>query len=142
MARTWGPTSCRLPAPVVGLGPRAAGGEESDSARQETIDQFQGNRYDSETGTLPLSAEQANAFEKLNRHYEGFFREPTTRFGLRPEPIDSSEQVRELTAFFAWSSWAASARRPGHSFSYTTTGRPSRGRASRPQTSSCGRSCR
>jgi nitric oxide reductase subunit B len=95
------------------------GGSESDSARQETIDQFQSNRYESETGTLPLSAEQSQAFEELNAHYERFFRDPTTRFGLRPEPIESAEEVRELTAFFAWSSWAASARRPGHVYSYT-----------------------
>src|SRR5215204_5523557 len=53
------------------------GGDESDSARQQTIQQFQGNRYEPETRTLPLSAEQANAFEELNRHYERFFREPT-----------------------------------------------------------------
>jgi nitric oxide reductase subunit B len=95
------------------------GGDESDSARQETIDQFQANRYDSATGTLELSSEQATAFEQLNRHYERFFREPTTRFGLRPEPIDDSEQIGQLTSFFAWSSWAASARRPGHNYSYT-----------------------
>jgi nitric oxide reductase subunit B len=108
------------------------GGDESDSARQRTIEQFQGNRYDPETGTLPLSAEQANAFEELNRHYERFFREPTTRFGLRPEPIDSSEQVRELTAFFAWSSWAASARRPGHNYSYTNNWPPEPGVGNEP----------
>ena len=30
------------------------GGAQSDSARQETIDQFQANRYDPETKTLPL----------------------------------------------------------------------------------------
>jgi nitric oxide reductase subunit B len=103
------------------------GGSQSDSARQETIDQFQANRYESETGTLRLSTEQATAFEELNRHYGSFFREPTTRFGLRPEPIDSSEQIQELTAFFAWSSWAASTRRPGHNYSYTNNWPPEPG---------------
>ena len=38
------------------------GGERSDSARQETIDQFQTNRYDADTKTIPLSAQQARAF--------------------------------------------------------------------------------
>jgi nitric oxide reductase large subunit len=32
------------------------GGTQSDSARQATIDQFQTNRYDSDTKTLPFSA--------------------------------------------------------------------------------------
>jgi nitric oxide reductase subunit B len=60
------------------------GGSQSDSARQETIDQFQANRYDPDSETLRLSAEQARAFGQLTRHYEEFFGEPTTRFGLRP----------------------------------------------------------
>ena len=108
------------------------GGEQSDSARQETISQFQDNRYDPDTGALSLSAEQATAFEELNLHYERFFRDPTTRFGLRPEPIESDEKVRELTAFFAWSSWAASARRPGHNYSYTNNWPPDPGVGNEP----------
>ncbi|HZA90199.1 MAG TPA: cbb3-type cytochrome c oxidase subunit I, partial [Solirubrobacterales bacterium] len=108
------------------------GGDDSDSARQETISQFQENRYDSETGMLPLTSEQAVAFGKLNRHYERFFREPTTRFGLRPEPIENDEKVRQLTAFFAWSSWAASARRPDHNYSYTNNWPPEPGVGNEP----------
>ena len=108
------------------------GGSQSDSARQETIDQFQANRYESETGTLRLSTEQATAFGQLKRHYGGFLREPTTRFGLRPEPIDSSEQIQELTAFFAWSSSAASTRRPGHNYSYTNNWPPEPGVGNEP----------
>jgi nitric oxide reductase subunit B len=100
------------------------GGDRSDSARQETIDQFQSNRYDPETKTLALSAEQATAFDELERHYRDFFGEPTTRYGLRPEPIDDPEQIRQLTSFFAWSAWAASARRPGHNYSYTNNWPP------------------
>jgi nitric oxide reductase subunit B len=103
------------------------GGDQSDRARQETIDQFQSNRYDPDTGTLPLSAEQTVAFSELNDHYQRFFGEPTTRFGLRPEVIDNPEQIRQLTAFFAWSSWAASARRPGHNYSYTNNWPPEPG---------------
>jgi len=100
------------------------GGDRSDSARQETVEQFQANRYDPETKTLALSAEQATAFDELERHYQDFFSEPTTKYGLRPEPIDDPDQIRQLTSFFAWSSWAASARRPGHNYSYTNNWPP------------------
>jgi len=100
------------------------GGDQSDSARQATIDQFQTNGYDADSDTLSLTAEQAVAFEELNRHYGDFFGEPTTRFGLRPNAIDDPEEIRELTAFFAWSSFAASARRPGHNYSYTNNWPP------------------
>jgi nitric oxide reductase subunit B len=100
------------------------GGTGSDSARQETIDQFQTNRYDSETKTLPFSAQQAGAFDQLQRHYADFFSTDTTRYGLRPKPISDPQEIHELTAFFAWSAWAASTRRPGHNYSYTNNWPP------------------
>ena len=100
------------------------GGAQSDSARQETIDQFQSNDYDEGMKTLPLSAEQAKAFGELEAHYTRFFASDTTRFGLRPEVIKDPEEIHQLTAFFAWSAWAASARRPGHNYSYTNNWPP------------------
>ena len=100
------------------------GGDHSDSARQETIDQFQTNRYDSDTKTLPLSAQQASAFGQLQQHYPDFFDSDTTRYGLLPNPVNGPMEIHQLTAFFAWSSWAASARRPGHNYSYTNNWPP------------------
>jgi nitric oxide reductase subunit B len=100
------------------------GGSGSDSARQATIDQFQTNRYDSNTKTLPISAQQSNAFGQLEQHYGVFFDSDTTRYGLRPRPVNSPEQIHQLTSFFAWSAWAASTRRPGHNYSYTNNWPP------------------
>jgi nitric oxide reductase subunit B len=100
------------------------GGEASDSARQQTIDQFQTNRYDPETKTLPYSAQQAVAFDRLEPHYRAFFSSDTTRYGLRPKPIKDPEEIHQLTSFFAWSAWAASTRRPGHNYSYTNNWPP------------------
>jgi nitric oxide reductase subunit B len=100
------------------------GGGGSDSARQETIEQFQTNRYDPETKTLELTAEQTRAFAELRRHYTDFFDNPTTRYGLRPRAISDPQELHELTSFFAWSAWAASARRPGHNYSYTNNWPP------------------
>ena len=100
------------------------GGSGSDRAREETIADFQANRYDSETDTLTFTAEQAQAFEELKRHYAEHFGNPTTELGLLPDAIDDPERVHELTAFFSWSAWAASARRPGHNYSYTNNWPP------------------
>jgi nitric oxide reductase subunit B len=100
------------------------GGVSSDSARQETIDQFQANRYDSDAKTLPISTQQASAFEQLRSHYSQFFDSDTTRYGLRPRPVDSPAEIHQLTSFFAWSAWAASTRRPGHNYSYTNNWPP------------------
>jgi nitric oxide reductase subunit B len=100
------------------------GGDGSDSARQATIDQFQTNRYDSGTKTLPYSAQQASAFGQLEHHYADFLDSNTTRYGLRPNPVNGPGEIHQLTSFFAWSAWAAATRRPGHNYSYTNNWPP------------------
>src|SRR5829696_290580 len=100
------------------------GGSDSDSARQATIDQFQTNRYDSDTKMLPFSAQQASAFTQLEQHYSDFLDSDTTRYGLRPNPVHGPTEIHQLTSFFAWSAWAAATRRPGHNYSYTNNWPP------------------
>jgi nitric oxide reductase subunit B len=100
------------------------GGEASDRARQRTISDFQENRYDEQADTLTFTDAQARAHEGLIEYYREFFSNPTTDVGLRPDAIDDPEKARELTAFFSWSAWAASARRPGHNYSYTNNWPP------------------
>jgi nitric oxide reductase subunit B len=95
------------------------GGTRSDSAAQRTIRDFRTNRYDKSTATLQLSAAQAAAFRKLVPHYSAFFSDPKSEHGLRPNAITDKNQLRQLTSFFAWTAWAASANRPGHNYSYT-----------------------
>jgi len=93
-------------------------------ASARTIQQFQTNRYDSRTKTLGYTAAQARVFQRLVRHYQRFFNDPKTKKGLKPHAITSPTEVRQITAFFAWSAWAASARRPGHDYSYTNNWPP------------------
>src|SRR5215203_4970265 len=100
------------------------GGEGSDRAAASTADTFKQNRYDPETQTLEYTAPQATAFKELWQYYGEFFGEPTTRNGLRPEAISDPEEIRQLTAYFAWTSWAASALRPGEDYTYTNNWPP------------------
>jgi len=100
------------------------GGSGSDTARTKTIHDFKTNRYDQSTGILVYTDAQAKAFEECRRYYASFFGEPTTKFGLKPNAIRDAEEIRNLTAFFSWSAWAASAARPGHSYSYTNNWPP------------------
>jgi nitric oxide reductase subunit B len=102
----------------------AYGGPESDRARSRTIEDFQQNRFDDETDTLTLSAAQANAFGAMRRHYADFFAADSSDTGLRDRAITDDEEIHALTAYFAWSAWAASARRPGHNYSYTNNWPP------------------
>ncbi len=95
------------------------GGSASDSAARRTIEDFRTNRYDEKTGTARLTAPQAEAFRRLVGHYSRFFSDPNTDHGLRPSAITDPTELRQLTSFFAWTAWAASTQRPGHSYTYT-----------------------
>ena len=77
------------------------------------------NRYDKTSSTLAFTAAQVAAFDELVRYYSGYFSTPTTQFGLRRGAITDPTQLRQLTAFFAWTAWAAAAQRPGKAYSYT-----------------------
>jgi nitric oxide reductase subunit B len=103
---------------------RAYGGPASDAAARRTIEDMRANRYDSETGTLRLSRAQADAFHNLVPYYSAFFSDPKSEHGLKPDAVTDPTQLRQLTAFFAWTAWAASARRPGHDYSYTNNWPP------------------
>ncbi len=95
-----------------------------DSASRRTVEDFKRNRYDQGSGTLVYTDAQVYAFERCRAYYGTFFGEPTTKFGLRPNAITDPEQIRKLVAFFSWTAWAASAERPGHTYSYTNNWPP------------------
>jgi len=108
------------------------GSREAGVPSPLTIAELKTNRYDSATDTLQLAAPQAEAFQRLKKHYADFFGEPSTRYGLRPAAIHDPRQIAELTAYFCWSAWVASARRPGHQYSYTNNWPPERLVGNRP----------
>jgi hypothetical protein len=95
------------------------GGPASDAAARKTIEDMRTNRYEAKNGTLTFSAAEAGAFRKLVPYYSRFFSDPNSEHGLRPNAITNRMQLRQLTALFAWTAWAAAAKRPGHNYSYT-----------------------
>jgi nitric oxide reductase subunit B len=103
---------------------RQLGDLDSNDASAKVIRDFQANRYDEESKTLTFTREQARAFEENLAHYTDFFGSETTGKGLRPRAITNQTEIRQLTAFFSWSAWAASARREGKSYSYTNNWPP------------------
>src|SRR5215211_4972827 len=100
------------------------GGVDSDEAALRTVEDFKENRYDPESRMLEFTAAQAAAFGVLRGYYGDYFGEPTTRYGLRPEAIRDPEEIRQLTAYFAWTAWAAAALRPGLDYTYTNNWPP------------------
>ncbi len=77
------------------------------------------NRYDPHTGTLPFTDAEAAVFESQVARWAAYFVEPIGSVGLPARYITDPTELRQLTAFFAWTAWASVANRPDKSYSYT-----------------------
>lgn len=93
--------------------------EQKEGIRENVAKDSRVNRYDPATGTLTLSAAEAYSYEQQQAVWRKFFSEPHQNFGLPEKYIHDSEELRLLTAFFFWTSWASVTNRPGKEFSYT-----------------------
>jgi nitric oxide reductase subunit B len=95
------------------------------AARARVQSELQANRYDAKADTLVWTEGQVKAFEALLRHYEDeILNRKRSGAGMGPGAIPEPAEIRRITAFIAWTAWTASARRPGHSYSYTNNWPP------------------
>src|SRR5262252_5522778 len=77
------------------------------------------NRYDPANGTLALPAGAAESFNGQVDYWTRYFSGPERNGGLAREALSDPRELRQLSAFFAWTAWASAATRPGTSHSYT-----------------------
>jgi nitric oxide reductase subunit B len=115
---------------VRGLAPSAAGAfaqadlealEPGERGRVSALvkQELKQNRYDAGSDTLTLSPGQVAAMPVLEGHYETTFTKGDDLQSIPANWLHSREEVRRITAFFFWTSWAAVANRPGETYSYT-----------------------
>ena len=76
------------------------------------------NRYDAGTKTLAYTAAETASFAAQKREWADYFAKgaPGQPAGFIRHPAE----VDDLTAYFAWASWATRANRPGRDYSYTS----------------------
>jgi len=94
------------------------------SARERVAAELHKNTYDPGADSLSWSAARAAAHGMMEAHYGSMFSAKQARGGAQAEWITNSDDIRKLTAFFAWTAWTAAANRPGHSYSYTNNWPP------------------
>jgi nitric oxide reductase subunit B len=92
------------------------GADELDAAVAHIL---KDNRYEPELDTLTLTEAEADSFRAQQQRWRDYFSAPVYNGGLTAGLIRSPEEIRKLTAFFAWAAWASAARRPGKAYSYT-----------------------
>src|SRR5262245_46069117 len=94
-------------------------GEEKAAVDGAVALNLKANRYDPASGTLALQAGAAKSFDGLVEYWTKYFGGPERNGGLARDAVSDPPELRQLTAFFAWTAWASAATRPGTSHSYT-----------------------
>jgi nitric oxide reductase subunit B len=77
------------------------------------------NRYDPESKNLTFIEAERDSFNRQLTVWTDYFKHPISNSGLPNNYINDPEEIRQLTAFFAWTAWASVANRPDKLYSYT-----------------------
>jgi nitric oxide reductase subunit B len=77
------------------------------------------NRYDQSTHNLTLLEPERKSFTHQVRFWQEYFSNPSENRGLPVTILSGDDEIRQLTAFFAWTAWASAANVPGRNYSYT-----------------------
>ena len=81
---------------------------------------FRTNGYNPATGNIVISEERAAAIRSISAYYAKLFTEGDDAYALRKNTLSDLEKLRKLSAFFFWTSWAASTNRPNDDITYTS----------------------
>jgi nitric oxide reductase subunit B len=77
------------------------------------------NRFDAGSDTLTFGPADVASFDRQIAVWTDYFRDPERNGGLTRRLISDPQELRQLTAFFAWTAWASVANRPDAAHSYT-----------------------
>ncbi len=77
------------------------------------------NRYAPQTGVLVVGPAYADWFDQQTNAWNEYFSNPAGNGGLRARTIRDPIELKQLSAFVAWTAWASVANRPDTSYSYT-----------------------
>lgn len=93
--------------------------EQKAVISQELIKELKTNRYDAATGQLTFSLGAEAAYRELISYWTDFFTKEHGAPGLPANFIKDPEELKNLTAYFAWATWATVTNRPGKDYTYT-----------------------
>ena len=77
------------------------------------------NTYDPATRTITVDPLRAEAFRANLDHYTEVFSKGQVDYAIPAGAVTDTNRLRQLAAFFFWTSWAAVTNRPGDDISYT-----------------------
>ncbi len=77
------------------------------------------NTYDPATKTITIDPIRAEAFDANVANYVDVFSNGRADYAIPAAAVTESDRLRELSAFFFWTAWAASTNRPDDHITYT-----------------------
>ncbi|WP_017744743.1 nitric-oxide reductase large subunit [Scytonema hofmannii] len=92
---------------------------ERASLQAKVSEQFKTNRYDPQTHELLLTDAQTRGLQQVFQDYQKLLAHGSRIHSIPDGWFKDNTQIRNVTAFFAWTAWAAAANRPNAPFSYT-----------------------
>jgi nitric oxide reductase subunit B len=94
-------------------------GEQQAQLQGRLATRLRSSTFDPATKTITLDPIRLVAFQANVEHYSEVFSNGKTEYAIPKGAVTDIGRLRNLTAFFFWTSWAASTNRPGESISYT-----------------------
>lgn len=95
------------------------GGERKAQLSGRLMTLMRTNTFDPVTGTLIIDPIRADAFAVNVEHYSDVFSRGRKDYAIPAGTVSNPDRLKKLSAFFFWSSWAASTDRPNAAVSYT-----------------------
>ena len=95
-------------------------GPEQQAALQARLQHLmRRNTYDPVASRIVLDPVRAEAFEGLATYYADIFSSGRSDYAIPKNALNDPAKLRRMSAFFWWTSWAASTERPGTDVTYT-----------------------
>ena len=81
---------------------------------------FRTNTFDDTNGIITIDSTRAKAIADNMKHYADVFSNGDDAYAIRKHSVTDPMKLKQLSAFFFWSSWAASTNRPNDDVTYTS----------------------
>ncbi len=94
-------------------------GEQQGALKARLKSVMRTNTYDAQTGFVTLHPLRVEAFEQNKAYYTRLFAEGDVPMAIPRGALTDSANAAKMSAFFWWTSWAASTDRPGDTVTYT-----------------------
>ncbi len=94
--------------------------EEQAPLRARLQKTMRANTFEPSSGVLRIDPARGKAFAANAAHYADVFTRGRPEYAIPSGALTDPVKLRQLSAFFFWTSWAASTNRPGDTVSYTS----------------------